>query len=707
MSEEQPIAVLIPERGRPDELAHTLAALAIACAGIEPAPRVRVLVNGAPRRAYAALIAAHPCVEWRFVRRALGYHGAIVRLVAASDEPWVYLLNSDMRLRPDALRALLPWRAEGVFAIASQLDFVDRLRRREESGFTVPVRNARGELELHDAIPPDHSARGHVYAGGGASLYQRAPLSRYLQRTRAYAPFYFEDADWGVQAWADGYSVLFCAASRADHVHRATIARYHGARAIERIVARNLDHFRWRYADLFGAPRWLGAAGGRGDAASWREKRPDGVRTHFPLAGGSGSHPDAPAPAATTPWPARLRALRPEHRRARGEVCASPAAGSYAHLHLQRHPHPQPWRKGLPRVLVVSPFAVLPPAHGGARRILELARASAEALDCALLHDEGGREPLAAQVDDGCFRAIFPVGGRPADRGDFESRFAAHAHPALRAELHRLRHALRPDVLAFEHVECVGLIETLAPGTRCVWTLHDAGRLLPPAAQARVRAALARVDALVLTTAQDAGCWSHRRERVIENGVCIPDSVWRPSPSEGPLLMLAPLRYAANRQGLADFLAQAWPALRQRHPTLRLRVLAGPGGRGHWGGALPEQVDLVDGYVDPEPHYAAAALALNPQGAIEGSALKIAEALAHGRVMLSTASGARGYEALTSPALVRVAQVADMADAVTALLGGAVVRHASEASAAADIGPWAWSRRASDWCVLIRELAGR
>jgi len=140
VSVDAPFAVLIPERGRPDELALTLAALRAARAQVDTPHRVRVLVNGAPPGDYRALQVEHADVEWQFDPRALGYHGAIARLLAASDEPWVYLLNSDMRLAPDALVQLLPWRAADVFAVASQIEFVDRARRREETGWTVPAR---------------------------------------------------------------------------------------------------------------------------------------------------------------------------------------------------------------------------------------------------------------------------------------------------------------------------------------------------------------------------------------------------------------------------------------------------------------------------------------------------------------------------------------------------------------------------------------
>jgi glycosyltransferase involved in cell wall biosynthesis len=105
-------------------------------------------------------------------------------------------------------------------------------------------------------------------------------------------------------------------------------------------------------------------------------------------------------------------------------------------------------------------------------------------------------------------------------------------------------------------------------------------------------------------------------------------------------------------------------------------------------------VELIDGIVDPSPHYAEAVLALNPQVATEGSALKIAEALAHGRVMVSTVDGARGYEALLTDGLVRVPDVASMAAAIESCLVDPARRHASEAAGRIAIAPWSWTRHA-------------
>ncbi len=668
-SSSEPIEVLIPERGRPDLLAATLSALALATARLTLPCRIRVVVNGAAASDYRALRRRHPEVDWHFVRRPLGFHGAVAALLARAQAPWVYLLNSDMRLRPDALQVLLPWRAPDVFAIASQIEFADQSRRREETGYTVPVRGPDAHLQLHDLLPPDAGVRGHLYGGGGATLFQTAALRRYLPLSRPYAPFYFEDADWAMQAWAEGLCSLHCPDSQAIHEHRGTIGRYLSGARIERIVERNLAHFRWRYGDLFQTPRWHG---GRFDRLQ-----------------------------------AWLRSLRRSHRQARQRLLDSPAAECLQQLHLQRYPHAQRWRAGKPRVLLVSPFAPLPPAHGGARRVIELARACADEIDWILLHDEAGEGPATVSADDHLFRQIHPVAGRPDSSPGFDARWSAHAHPRLRAELRRLIAAHQPDAICFEHLECLGLIEDLDTTIPLLWTLHDGGRELPEAAAARVRAALHRVQALLLSTPQDLGFWAHPVEQLIENGVRLQPPA-PPSSDRGPLLLLAPLRYAPNLQGLQCFLDQAWPRLSARYPWLRLRVLSGVDGAGLWGDRpLPAGVELVSSAVDPGPHYRECLLALNPQGQIEGSAIKIAEAMAHGRVMVSTASGARGYESLRSAALVRVPDCAAMVAAISTLIDQPEHRRQAESQGAADIAPWSWAPRAERLRQVIEQCIAR
>jgi len=660
-------SVLIPERARPDLLGATLEALKAALEGLDAPYEVIVLVNGVRRRKhYDGLRRAFPWVEWHFAMRALGFHGAMERLLAHARHPWVYLLNSDMRLHPDALRELLPWRAADVFAIASQIHFADSARRREETGFTQAVVDERGGLHLHDVPPLDEGVRAHLYAGGGASLFQAAPLRRYFQRSHAYAPFYFEDADWAMQAWAEGLNVLFCPRSQALHEHRATIARYYPQEVIERIVGRNLRHFRWRYADCFGAKREDEAAAGVCE------------RT--------------------------LRDFSPAHRQARAAVLDSPLRPDFHRLTWKRFPHPGRYRPGNPRVLLVSPFAVIPPAHGGARRVLELARASAESVDWILLHDEAGAATAASVPLDGPFREIHPIGGRPPHGDGPLDRLRAHAHPSLVREMLRLLRQSRAQMVCLEHIESLCLIDALPPAVPVVLTLHDAGRHLPEAVAGELRARLPRIAALVLSTPQDLGFWGHPNEMVIENGVHLP-AMAEPSPDCLELLSVAPLRYDRNRSGLRRFLEDAWPRLRGHIPQARLTILGGQRA-GEYLHELPESpgVEVVDGFVDPAPYYARCAVAINPQMDIEGSALKVAEALAHGRVMVSTHDGARGYEALASLALFRAEDCAAMVPYLVDLLANPGQRHARERQARADIQPWSWEHGSAKLLARIRQI---
>src|SRR2546427_2998872 len=118
-----------------------------------------------------------------------------------------------------ALREAAKWRSPSVFAIALQIYFQDPARRREETGWTG-IRNAGGLVEIFDSQPKDDlNVRDHLYSGGGSSLFRRDLLLRFVDGTDAYAPFYWEDVEWGFSAWRNGFESLFCPASKVWHVH--------------------------------------------------------------------------------------------------------------------------------------------------------------------------------------------------------------------------------------------------------------------------------------------------------------------------------------------------------------------------------------------------------------------------------------------------------------------------------------------------------
>ena len=90
------------------------------------------------------------------------------------------------------------------------------------------------------------SPRGCLYVGGGSGLFRRSLLRRFASRTRAYAPFYWEDVEWGALAWRYGYHSIFCPDSVATHGRRRTVARYFDDREVDAIFERNRLRFHLR-----------------------------------------------------------------------------------------------------------------------------------------------------------------------------------------------------------------------------------------------------------------------------------------------------------------------------------------------------------------------------------------------------------------------------------------------------------------------------
>lgn len=247
------ITVLIPERANPRILAECLEKAAAACRELSEPHEIQVVVSGAAPADYCGLMADHPDVCWSFSEKPLWYSGAVRLGLRTTRFDWVYLLNSDMMLEPLALESLLKWRSPKVFAIASQVFFPDPTRRREETGWTL-FRSDGGPIEILDEVPDDDvTVRGTFYAGGGAALFRRDLLRELARRSSAYDPFYWEDVEWGAQAWRLGYASVYCPASRAWHLHRMTNRLFYQESEIDRILARNRFVFHLRNSSPLGA----------------------------------------------------------------------------------------------------------------------------------------------------------------------------------------------------------------------------------------------------------------------------------------------------------------------------------------------------------------------------------------------------------------------------------------------------------------------
>jgi glycosyltransferase involved in cell wall biosynthesis len=161
------------------------------------------------------------------------------------------------------------------------------------------------------------------------------------------------------------------------------------------------------------------------------------------------------------------------------------------------------------------------------------------------------------------------------------------------------------------------------------------------------REAVRRVDAVGAVTPLDAEqlrAWGARRVSLIENGADL--DRFKPSEDKagsGRILFLASLDCYPNQDALDYFLRQIMQLVSQRLPTARLQVVGkGPPLELRKRLAQYAGVELVGEVRDVRPYLAQAAVVVVPLRVGGGSRIKILEALAMGKPVVSTSVGAEG-----------------------------------------------------------------
>jgi GT2 family glycosyltransferase len=261
------VSILVPARETPELLEPTLHHAEIARARTGEPSETIVVASGSDAAAFGRLTSQFPQVRWLFEKHPLDYNAAVEAGLKIAGRPWVYLLNSDMHLHFDAIERLLRFRRPGTFAIGS------RIRMRDgsptETNWTDFRFAADGVVDLVERDPQGVcEPRGCLYVGGGSGLFRTSLLRRFARRTRAYAPFYWEDVEWGVLAWRRGYHSIFCPSSEAVHSHRQTISRYYDEAEVSRVFERNRLLFQLRnLSNILSLEKRLIAL----DERSWRE----------------------------------------------------------------------------------------------------------------------------------------------------------------------------------------------------------------------------------------------------------------------------------------------------------------------------------------------------------------------------------------------------------------------------------------------------
>ncbi len=122
-----------------------------------------------------------------------------------------------------------------------------------------------------------------------------------------------------------------------------------------------------------------------------------------------------------------------------------------------------------------------------------------------------------------------------------------------------------------------------------------------------------------------------------------------------------------NIDGVIHFLQEIWPRIAEAHPDSRCKIIGGRPSPSILAFAGP-RVEITGFVEDLRPHLAAAAAIVVPLRLGGGTRLKIVEAMAMGKAIVSTKLGAEGIDAVSGRDILLEDQPAAFAEAVNRLL---------------------------------------
>ena len=140
-----------------------------------------------------------------------------------------------------------------------------------------------------------------------------------------------------------------------------------------------------------------------------------------------------------------------------------------------------------------------------------------------------------------------------------------------------------------------------------------------------------------------------------------------PLPDGRTVVFFGLLSYTPNVDGVIHFLQDIWPRIAEAHPEARCKIIGGQPPPSLLALAGP-RVELTGFVEDLRPHLAAAAAVVVPLRLGGGTRLKIVEAMAMAKAIVSTTLGAEGIEAVPGREILVEDKPAAFAGAVRRLL---------------------------------------
>jgi glycosyltransferase involved in cell wall biosynthesis len=414
-----------------------------------------------------------------------------------------------------------------------------------------------------------------------------------------------------------------------------------------------------------------------------------------------GSQPDRPMEESSF----FLHVLRRTALRRLGPAEPLLGSGNIA-FQAARH-HPSCPTSGRLRVLVVSPFLPFPLAHGGAVRIYNLCRTLSERVDFALIAIREKDEIVDYNRLHDVFQQVRTVDLDSTGLTDPTLPFhVRHYHSrSLRELIADMARTWKPDVLQIEYTQMAGY-GNCAPGVPSLLVEHDLTfnlhrqlaelRNTGEAWEEYKRWHVFECEWLrsfhgVWNVSEEERLASIRESSrspqltfTIPNGVDVERFQPRESSTTAPeLLYVGSFRHLPNLIGFEALRTQVMPQVWKRHPKTHLRVVAGPRHQHFWrqfGGAdasrtIDPRIEILDFVSDLRPMYARAAAVAVPLVVSAGTNIKVLEAMACGKAIVSTGRGCAGLELENGRELLICEDWSGFAGAISEVLGDRNLRQ--------------------------------
>jgi len=645
----------------------------------------------------------YPGVVLEVSAAALSFARAINAGIRKSRFAQVCLLNNDMLVEPEFFAALSSaFRSvPDLFSATAQIFFPEGARREETGKAVMTIASERKPIDfpVRCELPfPGEDLSYVLYGSGGCSLFDARKLLELGGIDEIYEPAYVEDLDLGFRGWQQGWPSVFVAGARVVHRHRATTSRYYTPEILDRIL--ELNYLRFLVRTIGSRPVFR---------RLWREA----IKRLNLLSAQTNPNPAALwalAQAWRAPfWAARIPSpVLPDNHIlaiASGAVTVVPG-------HLPRNK---------PVVLVATPYLPFPLAHGGAVRMYNLMRRAAPDYDQVLVSFAGDSREAPSELLDICCEVVLvkrpgthllPSTSRPDIVEEFDS-------PAFHAALRQTVRKWKPALAQLEFTQMAQYAADCAPA-KTVLVEHDVTldlyqQLLAQGDDWELRrqlkrwvrfetAAWGRVDRVVTMSEKDRGLVSGRA-----HVVCLPNGVdlerFRPVggiPDPRRLLFIGSFAHLPNLLAVDFFLREAWPQLKASGVTLH--IIAGARHqyyldryRGRVQPDLAQRgIEIEDFVADVRPAYQRATLVVAPLVASAGTNIKIMEAMAMGKAVVSTPAGINGLDLNPGTDVMIANTGAEMAQAILGLLDNPAQRQATEREARLTV------ERTFDWDVIAR-----